>query len=63
MPNDAASISFASPQKLRARPPGADTGGDGGFCSPSFQSDMNPRSQNLRGSFADAYAIARRKVR
>ena len=70
MRNDVAGIPFADalPQKRRARPPGADIGGDGAPCGselPVLKSvkSSRPRRHNLRGIFADADAIARRKVR
>ena len=61
MRNDAAgiSVSDASPQKRLARPPGADKGGVGAFCVSALP--VRPRIHNLRGIFADADAIARRK--
>ena len=53
------------PLKRRARPPGVDIGGVGAFAVselPVFKS-VRPRRHNLRGIFADADAIARRKIR
>ena len=53
------------PQKRRARPPGAGIGGVGAFAVPELPvfKSVRPRRHNLRDIFADADAIARRKVR
>ena len=67
--DDVAGIRLADalPQKCRARPPGADIGSVCVFLRselPVCHSQAHiPRVHNLRGIFADADAVARRKVR
>ena len=54
------------PHKRRPRPPGAELGGVGAFAVselPIVLCFCQPRGHNLHGIFADADAIARRKVR
>jgi len=53
------------PHKRRTRPPGADIGGVSAFAVSELSvfKYVRPRGHNLRGIFADANAISRRKVR